>query len=322
MTVIRRSVAALCIGAALAPAAAARASVPVVPPGSATSGDVAGLVTIPDGHRLYLECHGAGSPTVIFEAGLRGRGDAWTYSADGPPESGPFPRVATSTRACFYDRPGTLLGLDAESRSDPVPMPRSTGEAAADLHDLLQTAGVPPPYVFVGASTGGLIAREYTSLYPVEVSGLVLVDAISEAMQGLMKPAQFALYDQAYLQSASAEAAEYPDLERIDFYRSFAEMRLNRRPPLQIPMLVLSSDFGFGLQGGVLPGFGRLVNSVWRRAQRYLTTLEPGVKRVIAYGSGHQIGLNEPGLVARMTLRVVKAVRAGRHFLGPRPRSK
>jgi pimeloyl-ACP methyl ester carboxylesterase len=288
-------------------------------PGPATNGDFGARVTIPGGRQLYLECHGTGSPTVIFEAGLRGRGDSWSYSADGPGDSGPFPRVASSTRACFYDRPGTLLGLDAESRSDPVPMPRSTREVVTDLHYLLDSAGVPPPYVFAGASTGGLIARQYTARYPLEVEGLVLVDAISEAMQRLMKPRQFALYDQAYLQSPSAEASEYADLEMIDFYSSFAQMRLAPRPPRQIPMLVLSSDYGFGAQGGVYPGFARLVNRVWKRAQGYLTTLEPGIKRVIAFGSGHQISLNEPGLVARMTVRVVKAVRAGRHRLVREP---
>jgi hypothetical protein len=96
-------------------------------------------------------------------------------------------------------------------------------------------------------------------------------------------------------------------------------MRVRPRPLRQIPMLVLSSEFGFGNQGGVLPGFARLVNNVWKRAQVRLAELEPGVKRLIAYGSGHQISLNEPGLVARMILRVVKAVRAGKDRLVPEP---
>ena len=34
------------------------------------SGDFTGLVDIGGGRRLWLECHGEGSPTVIFEAGL------------------------------------------------------------------------------------------------------------------------------------------------------------------------------------------------------------------------------------------------------------
>jgi pimeloyl-ACP methyl ester carboxylesterase len=290
---------------ALAPTACAQSP----PPGPATSGDFAGRVALPDGRHLYLECHGSGGPTVVFEAGLRSRSDIWSWSVDGGVGSGVFPRVAGFTRACIYDRPGTLLGLDFLSRSDPAPMPRSTDEIVTDLHDLLWSAGVPGPYVMVGASTGGLIARQYASRYPAEVAGIVLVDAISEAMQRLMKPGQFARYNLYYLQSPSAEAAQYEDLEAIDFYRSFAEMRRKPRPPHGMPIVVLSRQWGFGVPTGVTLGFARLVNRVWKSAQQRLASLEPGVKHLTALGSGHQINVREPGLVARMVGRVVAAVR-------------
>ena len=45
-------------------------------------GDFAGYVGIGDGRRLYLECHGSGSPTVILEAGLRSRSDFWSERTD------------------------------------------------------------------------------------------------------------------------------------------------------------------------------------------------------------------------------------------------
>jgi pimeloyl-ACP methyl ester carboxylesterase len=313
----------VCLGL-LAAGGAGRAAAmgPASASGVATEGDFAGRVTIFPNRQLYLECHGTGSPTVVFEAGLRGRGDIWNYSSDDGFGTGVLQRVVPFTRVCTYDRPGTLLGLDALSRSDPVPMPRTTGAVVTDLHALLWTAGVPGPYVFVGASTGGLIARQYTSIYPAEVVGMVLVDAISEAVEGRMTPGQFALYNQAYLQSPSEEASRYKDLEAVDFYGSFAEMRRKRRPPHWVPIVVLSSDLGFGLQGGVTPHFAALVNRVWKRAQLYLTKLEPGVKRVIADGSGHQIALNDPGLVARMTLKVVNAVRSGKPLVRHRKRHR
>ncbi|MFL5908516.1 MAG: alpha/beta fold hydrolase, partial [Solirubrobacterales bacterium] len=175
------------------------------------------------------------------------------------------------------------------------------------------------PYVFVGASTGGLIARQYTSRYPAEVGGMVLVDAISEAVQGRMKPRQFAFYNHYYLQSPSPESTSYRDLEAIDFYRSFAEMRVTPLPPRHLPIVVLSNDWGFGDPAGVPPGFAHLVNRVWKRAQGYLIRLEPGVKQLTAQGSGHQIALNRPGLVARMTARVVGAVRYGKRLVPRRP---
>ncbi len=42
---------------------------------------------------------------------------------------------------------------------------------------MLSRAGVQPPYVLVGASIGGEYARVYTSRYPHDVAGLVLVDS-------------------------------------------------------------------------------------------------------------------------------------------------
>jgi pimeloyl-ACP methyl ester carboxylesterase len=301
--------AALCVAAVLAPAGVAQASAPIVPPGPATSGDFAGLVTIPDGRRLYLECHGVGSPTVILEAGLRGRGDGWFYSAAGNGD-GVFQRVASITRTCAYDRPGTLLGLDFLSRSDPVPMPRTTGDIATDLQSLVWSAGLPGPYVLVGASTGGLVARQFTSRYPTEVAGMVLVDAINEAVEPLLGQERFARYNLFYLQSRPPELDSYSSLESVDFYRSFAEMRLNRRPPLGLPEIVISSDFGFGdAKGTVTLGFARQVNRAWKRSQVYLASLRPGLRRVIATGSGHRIAVQRPGLVARMVGRVVAAAR-------------
>jgi pimeloyl-ACP methyl ester carboxylesterase len=283
--------------------------VPIAAGQSAGSGgDFAGRVEIPGGRHLYLECHGSGSPTVIFEAGLRSRGDIWNWSVDGV-GTGVLPRVSPFTRACSYDRPGTLAHFPYVSRSDPVPMPRSTGEVATDLHALLTAAGVPGPYVMVGASTGGLIVREYASFYPAEVSGLVLVDAISEAMQGLMRRGQFARYNLYYLQSPSQDASQYKNLEAIDFYRSFAEMKPRRRLPRWLPTVVISADYGFGTPPGVWRRFAGFVNRTWKRSQLYLASLHPRTKRVVALGSGHQIHVNRPGLVARFVLRMVARAR-------------
>jgi pimeloyl-ACP methyl ester carboxylesterase len=274
------------------------------------TGDFAGLVEIPGGRHLYLECHGSGLPTVVFEAGLRSRGDIWNWSREGY-ATGVLARVTPFTRACIYDRPGTVARYPWVSRSDPAPMPRSTGDVAVDLHALRSTAGVPGPYVLVGASTGGLIARQFASYYPTEVGGVVLVDAISEAMQSLLGPIRFARYNQSYLQTPGADAAQYKDLEQIDFYRSFAEMRPLRRSPARLPTVVISADYGFSRAIGVTRKFAGIVNSAWRRSQRYLASLRPRTKHVVAFGSGHQIHVNRPALVARFVLGMVTRVRGG-----------
>src|SRR5437588_9834508 len=144
------------------------------------SRDFAGLVDVGGGRRMYLECRGIGSPTVVLVAGLRGSAEDWNI-ADKP---GPrvFPEVTKFTRICAYDRPGTPVG-EKPSRSDPVPQPTTAGNAVADLHALLTAAGETGPYVLVGHSYGGLVVKLYARSYPKDVAGLVLVDAHSEGLQ-------------------------------------------------------------------------------------------------------------------------------------------
>jgi len=113
------------------------------------------------GHSLNLYCSGAGSPTVVFEAGGNFPGYSWT-----PVQ----PQIAQFTRACWYDRAGV-------GWSDPPAGVRTSANMAEDLHALLRAAGEHPPYVFVGASVGGEYSRIYAARYPDEVAGMVLVDS-------------------------------------------------------------------------------------------------------------------------------------------------
>ena len=117
-----------------------------------------------DGRSLNIFCSGAGGPPVIFESGGPGPGIGWE----------PFQtEVAKFTQACWYDRAG-------EGWSDPGTFPRTSVAIANDLHELLKRAGVPAPYVFAGASIGGLNSRVYGGLYPKEVAGMVLIDSAHE----------------------------------------------------------------------------------------------------------------------------------------------
>jgi pimeloyl-ACP methyl ester carboxylesterase len=116
------------------------------------------------GRSLNISCLGTGGPAVIFESGGAGPGLGWE-----PLQT----EVSKFTQACWYDRAG-------EGWSDPGPFPRTSVVIAQDLHELLKRAGVPPPYVFAGASIGGLNSRVYGGLYPHEVAGMVLIDSAHE----------------------------------------------------------------------------------------------------------------------------------------------
>jgi pimeloyl-ACP methyl ester carboxylesterase len=113
------------------------------------------------GRTLNIYCSGEGKPTVVLEAGGNEPGYAWTSVQS---------KLASVTRACWYDRAGV-------GWSDPPPSPRTSATVVSDLHEMLRRAGVPPPYVLVGASIGGEYARVYTRRYPQDVVGMVLVDS-------------------------------------------------------------------------------------------------------------------------------------------------
>lgn len=125
-------------------------------PAIAASGDFSGRVDIGGGRRMYVECRGTGSPTVVLVAGGRASADDWMKSEPGKADV--FSAVAGFTRVCAYDRPGTPVG-DKPSRSDPVPQRVTAGDSVADLHALVTAAGIATPFVIVGHSYGGLVVR-------------------------------------------------------------------------------------------------------------------------------------------------------------------
>jgi pimeloyl-ACP methyl ester carboxylesterase len=116
------------------------------------------------GWRLHLYGQGlnnSNAPTVVFENGIRGFSFDWIFVQ---------PKVAVFAKTYSYDRAGSAW-------SDLGPRPHTMQQSVYNLHSLLKKAGVQPPYIFVGASLGGLLVRLYAQQYPSEVAGMVLLDA-------------------------------------------------------------------------------------------------------------------------------------------------
>ena len=115
------------------------------------------------GHKLHVRGLGNDGPTVVYDAGASAGG---TYA---------FPRaaeVAEFARLVLFDRAGY-------GWSEAGPRPRTPLRLLEEKRTLLKKLGCEPPYILVGASYGGALSRLHASLYPDEVEGLVLVDALN-----------------------------------------------------------------------------------------------------------------------------------------------
>lgn len=142
------------------------------------------LYNIGSGQRLYLNCSGTGSPTVILDAPTGMSSDVWALI---------HPQLAQLTTVCVYDRAGLGFsdrpslyqssasedGKTDESRNRWQP---STVERMVDdLHRLVTLSSQQPkPFLLVGSEMGGLVARFYTQIYETDVSHVVLVDPLVE----------------------------------------------------------------------------------------------------------------------------------------------
>lgn len=298
----------------------AQSATPAAPSPAGASGDFAGLVDIGGGRRLWLECRGHGSPTVLLESGSGDNADVWDTIAleSDAGAMAVLPGVAAFTRVCAYDRPGTALDADHPSRSDPVPMPRTAADAVADLHALIDGAGIPGPYVLVGHSLGGIIVRLYAATYPHEIAGLVLVDASHEEQYVRFQAALTAEQWADLQQQAQAGLDDNPASERMDFDASFAQLRAaaatHPLPPL--PLVVLTHGDATSVivspevQSVLPPDFPwDALEAVSQELQDELAALVPGARHVIATKSGHYIQVQQPELVIEAIRQVVEGVR-------------
>lgn len=244
------------------------------------------------GRRLRINCAGTnleGRPTVILESGFGSPSSVWNKVQ---------PEVAKFTRVCSYDRAG--LG-----GSEPVPAPRTIVALTEDLHALLANAKIPGPYVLVGHSLGGMLARLYASYYPAEVVGMVLVDSAheDEVDRGLaLLPPEML---KEMLRKAKPEDIRVQGPESVD--------TCSIRPVMNamnwhgaIPLAVLMQGLPYRPDDYSSPSLAPKYYQLHLEMQRNLVGLSPKGRQVIAEKSGHFIHQDQPELVIDAVRQVVE----------------
>jgi pimeloyl-ACP methyl ester carboxylesterase len=266
----------------------------------------------------------------VFVSGGGDRAETWSKTLD-PSKQAVLPAIAETNRVCDYDRPGTILatGEGAEdfepSRSDPVPQPTTIQDGARDLHALLGASGERGPYVVVGHSLGGAIAKLYASEYPKDVSGLVLIDYTPYEARTALTDEQWRYWKKYLLGPPSEEAlAIYPDLEQNDNQRNL-ELALAAAPLKPMPFIVLSADEPYDLkslvEAGQIPAdvgggvsaeeFGKILFNAVVDARADLVSQVPGAKHITNTNSDHYIHQEQPRLVIDAIREVVDAAAVG-----------
>jgi len=120
------------------------------------------------GARLHLHGMGDSGPAVILDAGIGASSLSWRIVQT---------QAARFARVYAYDRAG--FGWSDPPRR--AQGPRVASRLAEELRAVLHAAEVPGPYILVGHSFGGYVARLYAERWPAEVAGLVMVDSPTAA---------------------------------------------------------------------------------------------------------------------------------------------
>ena len=170
------------------------------------------------GRELAMTCWGEGSPTVFLESG-GGALDEFTGSPL-------VRRLAAQQQVCLYNRAG-------REPSDPAPNePREAEDAAADLHALVEAAGIEPPIILFGRSFGGMLVTFYAATYPEQVAGVVVFDSPAPGADMTLEDFPEGVWD-------------HPgNVEHLNVLRGF-ENRFGKDPvQLSVPFVLISPTAG------------------------------------------------------------------------------
>jgi pimeloyl-ACP methyl ester carboxylesterase len=228
--------------------------------------------------------------------------------------------VARSARICTYDVSGTAW-------SDPGPL-LTCAARVDEIHRLLRNAKVDGPYVLVGLSVGGLVARLYASLYPGEVAGMVIVDhafidigATSTAgppsVPSLDRPP--VLIHQTPIEMTVEDSSKFRNLpEGIQKLHRWAASLKPALPTVETAEDCLSK-LKAGDQGAHPLGDTPLVvistgnrNPNYKKLQAELLSLSSRSEQLMATGSFHSVEIDEPDIVISAIGLVVDKIRQPR----------
>ncbi|CDZ78473.1 proline-specific peptidase [Legionella massiliensis] len=278
------------------------------------------LVTINNERKLFLNCQGQGSPTVLLISGYLDRGDA---SWETPLSGSLFSKVSQFTKVCDFDRPGTIKVRDnhfLKSRSDPVQQPVTAEDQVKDLQALVKAAKIKKPFIIVAHSAGGLSARLYAYKYPSEVSGLILIDVTNEKLLDTWTDKEIEIFNFSTEKGSKEIRSLYKNVERINFIESFKQLQQYKDQKLNLPAILLTAgktpDANQLIKDGLWPNFATqdlaksIMSGIYQANELVAESFVPRAKLLNVKNSGHYIQKEQPELILELIHTMVEQQRS------------
>lgn len=256
----------------------------------------------------------ANAPAIIFENGMGVDLGNWKKILD---------QVSSFAPVFAYDRAG--IGKTGKVFKMPT-----TKFVAENLHGILNSLKIAPPYILVGHSLGGVYIRSFAGFYPNEISGLVFIDpadftetkndwnAIFRTMGIPEKKIDEMLYNRLYQQSTGIDSANFGpwserqvlnDLRKTDF-SEISKLPLPNVPvyflvggKFEVPLAQRSKDYD-------QEAFFHIKNSSnMERWKKLMYSSGKGGMLIYLTNAGHYIHWDDPRAVINSIKLLVESLK-------------
>ena len=243
-----------------------------------------------NGKKQHILELGVGEPSVIFITGAGSKLTHYDYVQT---------EISKITKTFSYDKPG--LG-----KSEMINTPRTVENLTAELAEILRKEKIKEPFILVGHSLGGYIARYFLHEYPEKVVGIVLIDPGDENLVNILlssKSEKERKFLDSLINAPDPTTSIGKQMERKSFHQHDSLMKtLNTET--QIPITLIESN-KVAKEDLLEVEVIQIQKELYRNFQKRY----PQTKIISTEKSGHFIQLEEPQLVIDAIKSVLNEVK-------------
>ena len=250
----------------------------------------------------------ASVPVVVFESGAGMPLETWDPILE---------KVAAFAPVVVYDRSGT--GQSPWDGQSPTPQ-----RANQRLKKLLESLAVPSPFILVGHSWGGALARYFAGEYPQTVKAILYIDPTDVTMTQSMWEQMFASFGatakdlDAFFAVMDTSTRSQPApvraeaLAMMDLLRTRTLDDRHLKPAPKVPSSVLLASRVAPLPKGMVPfdgnAYARALQSA--RVDGLRQWSHDGGRYLVVDGAGHFVHRDAPEVVISELRRLIDSTRA------------